>query len=145
MARAPNGKKLALTERKTNNGESFSGSAMREIAILRELKHENILTLLDVPNTKSSSELVFEYEDLKSIINGPGLHEEAVRNYFKQILSGLAYCHQNNIVHRDLRPENILITENNVIKIVGFGKFCGPHSCLFERFFWPTSRLFLCK
>jgi 5'-AMP-activated protein kinase catalytic alpha subunit len=48
--------------------------------------------------------------------------EEVIgRFYFKQILSGIEYCHQNLVAHRDLKPENILVAENNVLKIVDFG------------------------
>jgi len=49
------------------------------------------------------------------------MSEELGRIYFKQILSGIEYCHQNLVAHRDLKPETILVGQNDVLKIVDFG------------------------
>ncbi|VDK74301.1 unnamed protein product [Dibothriocephalus latus] len=121
LASAPDGKGRALTELKMNDVEGLTGTSMREIAILRGLNHKNIVTLLDVPKTKASSTLVFEYEDMRTIINEDlGIRTDKVRDFFKQVLCGLEFCHQNNITHCDLKPENILKRNDDVIKIGGF-------------------------
>lgn len=50
-----------------------------------------------------------------------GLNENESRRIFKQILSAMAYCHENNIVHRDIKHENILLDQNNNVKLIDFG------------------------
>ena len=58
--------------------------------------------------------------DLLNYIKGP-LSEHKSKYIFKQILYGLGHCHCRNIIHRDLKLDNILIGENNIIKICDFG------------------------
>ena len=49
------------------------------------------------------------------------LTEPEAKFYFKQLIKGIEYCHQNLVAHRDLKLENLLITSSNVLKIVDFG------------------------
>ena len=49
------------------------------------------------------------------------LTEAKARFYFRQIVSGVDYCHQNMVAHRDLKPDNILISETGSLKIADFG------------------------
>ncbi|KAL7060149.1 hypothetical protein AAHC03_09850 [Spirometra sp. Aus1] len=124
VAIASDGRKVALKELKMNNEEGFPSTSMREISILRELNHENVVKLIDVLNKKGSATLVFEYveRDLRRIINGNvALRADKVREYSRQIFRGLEYCHRKKIIHRDLKPENILITNDDVLKIADFG------------------------
>lgn len=72
-----------------------------------------------------NSYLVLEYVEGGELFDyvsthGPLPEEEAVR-FFRQIISGLAYCHRFNICHRDLKPENILLDPNHNIKLADFG------------------------
>jgi tRNA A-37 threonylcarbamoyl transferase component Bud32 len=99
----------------------------REIEILGLLSHQNIVKLYEVIDTSKSLHLSMEY------VGGNSLHGylkrrpnrrleeiEAVR-LFKQILSAIEYCHSKNVTHRDIKLENILLDENNNIKIIDFG------------------------
>ncbi len=52
-------------------------------------------------------------------------NETLARNFFKQIMQGLDYCHQNRIAYRDIKPDNLLLDENFVLKIAGFS-FSAP-------------------
>lgn len=111
-----------------NEDEGMPSTAMREIAILKELNHPNIVKLYDVvyvPSDKKLS-LIFEYVDydmkkfMKSL-NGP-LTEEQIKNLTRQLLDGIIHCHNRRIIHRDLKPQNLLIdpkTQN--LKIADFG------------------------
>ena len=52
-------------------------------------------------------------------------NEPLARHFFKQLMQGLDYCHQNGIAHRDIKPENLLLDQNFVLKIAGFS-FSAP-------------------
>ncbi|KAK4155133.1 hypothetical protein C8A00DRAFT_42187 [Chaetomidium leptoderma] len=97
----------------------------REVAILKLIRHPNIIELLDIWENRSEIYLVTEYVekgDLFEFINWNGpLQEEEAIFYFRQIMTALEYCHSFNICHRDLKPENILLKGNGQIKIADFG------------------------
>jgi serine/threonine protein kinase len=58
---------------------------------------------------------------------GRKLEEFEVRQMFKQILQGISYCHSKNIVHRDIKLENILLDDHKAVKIIDFGfSICIP-------------------
>ncbi|NXD27539.1 CDKL2 protein, partial [Spelaeornis formosus] len=99
--------------------------ALREIKLLKQLRHENLVNLLDVCKRKKRWYLVFEFMDhtvLDDLEASPsGLDYERVRRYLFQILRGIAFCHSHNIIHRDIKPENILVSESGVVKLCDFG------------------------
>ncbi|KAJ3447924.1 mitogen-activated protein kinase [Anaeramoeba flamelloides] len=102
---------------------------LREIKLLKHFNHENILCLKDViiPPVKeqfSSVYLVTELlaTDLRKIINSKQqLTEDHVRYFLYQILCALKYLHSGNVIHRDLKPGNILLNENCNLKVCDFG------------------------
>ncbi|XP_044074141.1 cyclin-dependent-like kinase 5 isoform X2 [Siniperca chuatsi] len=100
-------------------------SALREICLLKELKHKNIVRLHDVLHSDKKLTLVFEYcdQDLKKYFdscNGD-LDPETVKSFMYQLLKGLAFCHSRNVLHRDLKPQNLLINRNGELKLADFG------------------------
>ncbi|GAO46394.1 hypothetical protein G7K_0625-t1 [Saitoella complicata NRRL Y-17804] len=100
-------------------------SAIREIKLLRELRHENIIHLLDVFSQKQNLNLVLEFLDCdlemlirdRSIIFSPG----NVKAWMCMTLRGLLHCHDNFVLHRDLKPNNLLISPTGVLKLADFG------------------------
>uniref|UniRef100_A0A8C7TYA0 Cell division protein kinase 5 n=1 Tax=Oncorhynchus mykiss TaxID=8022 RepID=A0A8C7TYA0_ONCMY len=100
-------------------------SALREICLLKELKHKNIVRLHDVLHSDKKLTLVFEFcdQDLKKYFdscNGD-LDPETVKSFMYQLLKGLAFCHSRNVLHRDLKPQNLLINRNGELKLADFG------------------------
>jgi len=97
---------------------------MREISIMRKVKHPNVLCLYEVLATKTKIYLVLEYAnggDLSEKIENVRINENQARKYFQQLISALDFCHKKGVYHRDLKPENLLLDENGVLKIADFG------------------------
>ncbi|XP_018421754.1 PREDICTED: cyclin-dependent kinase-like 1 [Nanorana parkeri] len=99
--------------------------ALREIRMLKQLKHPNLVNLLEVFRRKRKLHLVFEYCDhtvLHELDRHPrGVPEHLVKSIIWQTLQGVNFCHKHNCIHRDVKPENILITKQLVIKLCDFG------------------------
>ncbi|XP_020499968.2 serine/threonine-protein kinase ULK1 isoform X1 [Labrus bergylta] len=106
----------------------------KEIKILKELKHENIVALLDFQETASSVYLVMEYcngGDLADYLHSKGtLSEDTIRVFLQQIAGAMRVLKAKGIIHRDLKPQNILLSyppgrkshsNNTCIKIADFG------------------------
>ncbi|OQV13360.1 Serine/threonine-protein kinase SIK2 [Hypsibius exemplaris] len=97
----------------------------REVQIMKQLDHPHIIKLYQVMETKNMLYLVCEYasngEMFDYIANYGRIPEAAGRRIFWQILSAVEYCHQRNIVHRDLKAENLLLDVNMNIKLADFG------------------------
>jgi serine/threonine protein kinase len=105
--------------------DGVPSTAIREIAILKELAHDNIVRLMDVFCKPGELVLVFELldSDLKKHMKAIGGHlpPSQVRDFARQLLTGIEFCHANRIIHRDLKPQNLLIDSSNRLKIADFG------------------------
>jgi len=114
-------KKLRI--QKAEDGVGFS--AYREIKMLQELKHPNIVGLLDVFAHNANVYLVFEFLDwdLEKVIKDKSkiLHPPDIKCYMKQLLEGVEYCHKNWVLHRDLKPNNLLLGPQGILKLGDFG------------------------
>jgi carbon catabolite-derepressing protein kinase len=98
--------------------------ALREIDILKKLHHPNIAALYDVIEDDSAINIVMEYcsQTLFDYIKqNRCLTEEKSREMFKEILSAIQYCHSHNIIHRDIKHDNILLDDKGNCKIIDFG------------------------
>ncbi|XP_029176274.1 cyclin-dependent kinase-like 1 [Nylanderia fulva] len=99
--------------------------AFREIRMLKKLRHENLVSMIEVFRRKKRLYLVFEYLDHTVLDElekaGDGLDWERARRHIFQILRGLDFCHNHKIMHRDVKPENVLVSPNGVIKLCDFG------------------------
>jgi len=119
--------------RMRNEKEGFPITAIREIKLLRGMNHENIIDLREVVASQETKEekgrgsvyIVFEFmdHDLMGLMDTAKMNfpVEMVKCFAKQLLSGLHYCHKRNIMHRDIKGANLLITSKGILKLGDFG------------------------
>jgi len=105
--------------------EGVPCTAIREISLLKELRQPNIVRLYDVIHTEKKLTLVFEFldKDLKKHMdeyNGRIPHSQ-VKSFLHQLLKGVAFCHERRVLHRDLKPQNLLINNKGELKLADFG------------------------
>ncbi|TBU30640.1 kinase-like protein [Dichomitus squalens] len=106
---------------------------LREITLLRHFAHENITGLIDVDCSTDLSEIYIFMEpmeaDLHQIIkSGQALTNEHVQYFMYQVLRGMKYIHSASVVHRDLKPGNLLVNADCELKICDFGLARGFNS-----------------
>ncbi|KAH6849991.1 kinase-like domain-containing protein [Chaetomium sp. MPI-CAGE-AT-0009] len=121
------GELVALKEIHLDSEEGTPSTAIREISLMKELKHENIVALHDVIHTENKLMLVFEYMDgdLKKYMDTQGergaLKPPVIKSFMYQLLKGIDFCHKNRVLHRDLKPQNLLINGKGQLKLGDFG------------------------
>lgn len=97
----------------------------REIAVMKRLNHGHIIRCFDVIEAPSRTYIVMEYATSGSLLDyvraRKRLGEAEACNFLQQMASGLLYCHLNNVIHRDIKLENILLDVNNLVKLIDFG------------------------
>uniref|UniRef100_A0A3P8WIM1 cyclin-dependent kinase n=1 Tax=Cynoglossus semilaevis TaxID=244447 RepID=A0A3P8WIM1_CYNSE len=110
---------VALKEIRLEHEEGAPCTAIREVSLLKDLKHANIVTLHDIIHTQKSLTLD---KDLKQYLDDCGntIHVHNVKD-LKVLLRGLSYCHRRKVLHRDLKPQNLLINERGELKLADFG------------------------
>jgi len=113
--------------------EGIPSTAIREISLLKELQHPNIVRLYDVVHTERKLTLVFEFldQDLKKYLDvcDTGLELPIMKSFLYQLLMGVAYCHHHRVLHRDLKPPNLLINREVCVFIII--KLVRPETCNF--------------
>lgn len=125
-------KKVRMDQEK----EGFPVTAIRELKMLRSLRHENIVNLKEIVTGKNQHRnvarrnkheiyMVFEYvdHDLTGLMDTASIRftEAQVKTYTKQLLSGLWYCHEREVLHRDIKGSNLLVDNRGNLKIADFG------------------------
>ena len=108
--------------------EGIPTTAIREIALLKCLRHPNVVDLMDVVRHEQKLYLVFEYleKDLKQFMDARGFRDRALpiemaTSFLYQLCDGVKFCHSNGILHRDLKPQNLLIDTKGHLKLADFG------------------------
>ncbi|KAJ3373242.1 hypothetical protein HDU91_000955 [Kappamyces sp. JEL0680] len=100
-----------------------------EIAILKMLDHRNVVKLYEVLDDPSQDSLFMVFElcergpvlDITMDGETKPLPVDLARDYFQQLILGIEYLHEHEIAHRDIKPDNMLIAADGVVKIVDFG------------------------
>lgn len=109
---------------KAGKAEKDLKNLKHEIEIMASLKHNNVIELLDHFETDKDFVVVTEFAEgeLFQILEDDGkLSEEQVREITCQLLSALYYIHSHRILHRDMKPQNVLIGKGGVVKLCDFG------------------------
>ncbi|KAI9096059.1 kinase-like domain-containing protein [Phlyctochytrium arcticum] len=118
---------VALKEIHLDNEEGAPSTAIREISLMKELRHPNIVRLHDVIHTEKTLTLVFEFmdQDLKKYMDSLGtggmIAPHMAKWFMFQLLQGINFCHENRVLHRDLKPQNLLINSKAELKLGDFG------------------------
>jgi len=111
--------------KESEDDEIVRKTTLREVKILRMLKHDNIVTLREAFRRKGRLYLVFEYVErtlLEVLESNPhGVDPTLVQRYIYQLCKSIHWCHCNDVVHRDIKPENLLIGLDDTLKLCDFG------------------------
>lgn len=116
---------IKVLKKDLNKSKDFITRFKREANSIASLSHPNIVNIHDVGYEDEINFLVMEYVNGKSlteiISENERLSTEKTVDIAVQISKALEIAHRNNIIHRDIKPDNILITEDNVVKLMDFG------------------------
>lgn len=120
------GELVALKTIQLDEDEGIPSTAVREIALLKYLRHPNVVALHDVIHMADKLTMVFEFLelDLKKYLDAcgsNGLEVITVKSLLYQLLSGVAFCHKQRVLHRDLKPANLLLNRAGILKLADFG------------------------
>jgi hypothetical protein len=125
--------KDVMSKKQMGKEGTFLDDVKREIAIMKKVAHPNVLRLYEVMDDPKVNKLYLVLEfmkkgDLMKILNGDArrvvcdpMNDYDVWHCMRQVVQGLSYLHLQNIVHGDIKPQNLLVDEHNVVKIGDFG------------------------
>ncbi|XP_024397441.1 serine/threonine-protein kinase GRIK1 isoform X2 [Physcomitrium patens] len=119
--------KSRLRKVRVSPSETAMTDVLREVSIMKRLDHPNIVKLFEVIDDPHSDNiyLVLSYVEGNRIFEGSGppggIGEALARKYFRDVVAGLSYLHSHNIIHGDIKPENLLLSGDGSIKICDFG------------------------
>lgn len=107
-----------------NLDDGVPSTLLREISILKSLNHINVVQLIDVMTSSIPIFLAYEFveTDLRRLLirKGP-LKPNIVKSYAFQLFSGIDFLHSHRIIHRDVKPDNILLSRSGLLKLCDFG------------------------
>mmetsp|Transcript_15833 Transcript_15833/g.42587 ORF Transcript_15833/g.42587 Transcript_15833/m.42587 type:complete len:391 (-) Transcript_15833:380-1552(-) len=97
----------------------------REVRICQKMHHQNVCSIMDYvfidPTAYVFLELCSGGELFERVISAGRMEEHVARAYMIELCSGVQHCHSRGVVHRDLKLENVMLTDKGVIKVIDFG------------------------
>ncbi|KAL0722781.1 hypothetical protein Bca4012_037380 [Brassica carinata] len=117
----PTSRVYALKIISGNHDDTIRHQICREIKILRDVNHPNVVKCHDMYDQNGEIQVLLEFMDQGSLESAHVWNEQQLSELSRQILNGLAYLHGRHIVHRDIKPSNLLINSDNNVKIADFG------------------------
>ncbi|CAN8301092.1 unnamed protein product [Cochlearia groenlandica] len=118
--------KSHLSRLRVAPSETAMSDVLREVMIMKILEHPNIVNLIEVIDDPETDDfyMVLEYVDGKWVYDGSGppgaLGEKTAKKYLRDIVAGLMYLHAHNVIHGDIKPDNLLVTSSGTVKIGDF-------------------------
>jgi serine/threonine-protein kinase 11 len=100
---------------------STSATLQSEIRNMRQLSHPNIIQLLEVLHRKDTNTAYLILEHARGSLKGQRFTEPQAVSIYSQVVDGLLYLHRQGLVHQDIKPSNLLLFENGLVKIADFG------------------------
>lgn len=118
-----------ISKKKLSKVQNGLENLKNEIAIMRELRHPNVLQLIDAFENEEGTKIYMIIEvgnagSLQDIMNAQSdkrLPLQDAWKFFKQLVDGVEYTHQQGVIHRDIKPANLMITTSGVLKLADFG------------------------
>lgn len=105
--------------------QNMGAQVKKEISIMKMVRHAHVVQLKEVLASRTKIFIVLELitggELFDKIVSEGRFDEAQARFYFRQLVHGVGYCHEQGVCHRDLKPENLLLDENGDLKISDFG------------------------
>lgn len=104
--------------------QELAARFLREIKLLASLNHPNIAQLRTAFTNDNQLVMIMEYVEGVSMatrLSGSSISVADALNYIDQVLSALSYAHQQNVIHRDIKPGNMMLTPQGVVKVMDFG------------------------
>ncbi|KAL1835894.1 hypothetical protein VTJ49DRAFT_5906 [Mycothermus thermophilus] len=126
---APDAPIVGYADQRANEAKDALYFIRKEVAIMKKLKHPNLVELIEVLDDPEDDTLYMVMEMCKKgVVMKVGLGqtaepcpEEQCRVWFRDLILGIEYLHSQGILHRDIKPDNLLLTDDDVLKIVDFG------------------------
>ena len=121
------GEKVAIKilDKEKIQQQAMGDQIKKEINVMKMVKHRHVVNLNEVLASKTKIFIVLELvtggELFDKIVAAGRFDESTARKYFRQLISGVDYCHRQQVCHRDLKPENLLLDEFELLKISDFG------------------------